>query len=130
MTDIHLLLLAAFLCWFSLMLASFLRSRSWTPEGRALGFGNRESMPEPGAVAGRADRAARNLVENLPLFVCAVLAARLAGAAPEDIAVGAHVFVWARALYLLVYLAGIPYLRSLVFVVSVTGIGMVAATAL
>src|SRR5688572_17085614 len=130
MTDIHLLLIAALLTWFSLLLASFLRARSWTAEGRRLGFGNREAMPEPSLLAGRADRAAKNLVENLPIFLCVVLAARLAGAAPERIAMGAHVFVWARVVYLLVYLAGIRYLRTLVFAISVVGMGMVASAAL
>ncbi len=130
MTDIHLLLLAALLTWFSLMLAAFLRARSWTPEGREVGFGNREGMPEASAVAGRADRAAKNLVENMPIFLAVVLAAKMAGAAPEQIAVGAHVFVWARVVFLLVYLAGIRYLRTLVFAVSVVGMGMVAFAAL
>jgi uncharacterized MAPEG superfamily protein len=130
LTDIQLLVVAALLTWFSLMLASVLRTRSWTAEGRVLGFGNREVMPEPSAVAGRADRAAWNLVENMPIFLCVVLAARLANAAPENIAVGANVFVWARVAYLLVYLAGIPYVRTLLFGLSVVGMGMVAATAL
>lgn len=130
MTDIHLLLLAALLTWFSLMLAAFLRARSWTPKGREVGFGNREVMPEASAVAGRADRAAKNLVENMPIFLALVLAAKMAGAAPEQIAVGAHVFVWARVVFLLVYLAGIRYLRTLVFAVSVIGMGMVAVAAL
>jgi len=130
MTDIHLLLLAAFLTWFSLMLASFLRSRSWTAAGRELAFGNRDDLPPPTPLAGRADRAAKNMLENLPIFTGVLLAARLAGAAPEAIATGAHVFVWARVIYLAVYLVGVPYLRTAVFAVSVVGIGMMASLAL
>jgi uncharacterized MAPEG superfamily protein len=130
MTDIQLLLLAAFLTWFSLLLASMLRARTWTSAGQRLALGNREAMPEPSPLAGRADRAAKNLVENMPIFLSALLAARLAGAAPEDIAPGAQLFVGARIVYLGVYLLGIPYLRTLVFALSVAGIGMIAATAL
>lgn len=129
MTDVHLLLLAAFSTWFSLILASFLRSRSWTSAGREVAFGNRDQLPEPSPIARRADRAANNMVENLPIFICAVVAARLAGAAPEAIAPGAHVFVWARVAYLGVYLAGVPYLRTLVYFISIVGVATVGAAA-
>jgi uncharacterized MAPEG superfamily protein len=129
-TDTQLLLVAAVLTWASLLLASVLRSRSWTPEGMKLGFGNRELMPEPSLVAGRAERAARNTLDNLVLFVAAFAAARLAGAPPERIVAGAHLFVWARCLYLAVYIAGVPYLRTVVYAASVIGIAWVGSAAL
>ncbi len=130
MTDTHLLLVAALLTWASLLLASVLRARTWTPEGMKVGFGNREAMPEPSPLAGRAERAARNTLDNLVLFVAAFAAARLSGAPPERILFGAHVFVWARCVYLAVYLAGIPYLRTAVYAVSVLGIAWVGSAAL
>jgi uncharacterized MAPEG superfamily protein len=129
MTDVHLLLVATLVTWASLMLASVLRSRSWTPEGQKLAFGNRDGMPEPSPIAGRAQRAALNNLENLILFVAAFVAARLAGAAPEAVLPGAHLFVWARVVYVGVYLAGIPYLRTLVWLVSIIGTFCVASTA-
>lgn len=130
MTDVHLLLVAAFVTWASLMLAAVLRSRSWTPAGQKLAFGNREALPEPSPIAGRAQRAALNNLENLALFVAVFVAARLAGAAPEAVLPGAHLFVWGRVAYVGVYLAGIPYLRTLVWLVSVVGIFRVAGAAL
>jgi len=130
MTDVHLLLVITFVTWASLMLAAVLRSRSWTPLGQKLAFGNREAMPEPSPIAGRAQRAALNNLENLALFVAAFVAARLAGATPEAVLPGAHLFVWGRLAYVGVYLAGIPYLRTLVWLVSVIGIFRVAGTAL
>jgi uncharacterized MAPEG superfamily protein len=129
MTDVQLLLVATFVTWASLMLAAVLRSRSWTPEGQKLAFGNRAAMPEPSPIAGRAQRAALNNLENLVLFVAAFVAARLAGAAPEALLPGAHLFVWGRVLYVGVYLAGIPYLRTGVWLVSVIGTFQVAGTA-
>lgn len=127
MTDVHLLLIAAFLTWFSLMLASGLRTST---AGVQWNLGNRDEQPPPSPIAGRADRAAKNLVENMPIFIAVFVAARFAGATPEAIAPGAHLFVWARLLYLAVYLIGVPYLRTLVFGVSVVGIFMVAGAAL
>jgi uncharacterized MAPEG superfamily protein len=129
MTDVQLLLVATFVTWASLMLAAVLRSRSWTPAGQKLAFGNRAAMPEPSPIAGRAQRAALNNLENLVLFVAAFVAARLAGAAPEALLPGAHLFVWGRVLYVGVYLAGIPYLRTAVWLVSVIGTFQVAGTA-
>jgi uncharacterized MAPEG superfamily protein len=130
MTDVHLLLVATFVTWASIMLAATLRSRSWTPEGKKLAFGNREAMPEPSPIAGRAQRAALNNLENLPLFIAAFAAARFSGAAPEALLPGAHLFVWARVVYVGVYLAGIPYLRTLVWLAGVIGIFWVGAAAL
>lgn len=127
MTDVHLLLTAAFLTWFSLMLASGLRSST---AGMKFNFGNRDESPPLSPIAGRADRAAKNLVENMPLFIAVVVAARFAGASSDAIVPGAHVFVWARVLYLGVYLLGVPYLRTAVFGVSVLGIFMIAGAAL
>lgn len=129
MTDVHLLLVATFVTWASLMLASTLRSRAWTPEGQKLAFGNRDAMPVPSPIAGRAQRAALNNVENLVLFVAALVAARLSGAAPEATLSGAHLFAWGRVAYVAVYLAGIPYLRTAVWLLSVIGTFRVAGAA-
>jgi uncharacterized MAPEG superfamily protein len=130
MTDIHLLLAAAFVTWASLMLAATLRARSWTTKGSQLAFSNRDAMPEPSPLAGRAHRAAMNNLENLALFAAAFAAARFSGAAPERLLPGAHLFVWARCVYVVIYLAGIPYLRTAVWLVSVIGTFLVAAAAL
>jgi uncharacterized MAPEG superfamily protein len=130
MTDIHLLLAAALVTWASLMLAAVLRARSWTAEGRELAFGNREALPEPSPIAGRADRAAKNNLENLVLFVAAFAAARWSGAAPEKLLLGSHLFVWGRCAYVAIYLAGIPRLRTAVWLASIIGTFLVAAAAL
>ena len=130
MTDLQLLLAAAFVTWASVMLASVLRSRSWTPEGKKLAFSNRETMPDPSPIAGRADRAAKNNLENLVLFIAAFVAARASGAAPEKILPGAHLFVWGRCAYVAVYVLGIPYLRTAIWLLSVLGTFWVASAAL
>jgi uncharacterized MAPEG superfamily protein len=50
-----------------------------------------------------------------------VLVAQIAGKANATTALGATIFFWGRVAHALVYLAGIPYLRTLVFVVAVAG---------
>lgn len=130
MSDTKLLLASALLTWASLQLASLLRTRSWTRAGQKLAFGNREDLPEPSPIAGRADRAAKNNLENLVLFASVWAAARLGGAGPAPVLLGAQLFFWSRCAYTAVYLIGIPYLRTALFAVGLAGTFIVGVAAL
>jgi uncharacterized MAPEG superfamily protein len=112
------------LTWLSALMASLIRARAWTPKGLMLAMGNRASMPEATPLAGRAQRAAANTLENLLFFAALALVAQAAGVANERVLLGAQVFLWARVVFLAVYLAGIPYLRTVVWAVSIVGLGM------
>jgi uncharacterized MAPEG superfamily protein len=70
------------------------------------------------------------MLENLLLFCCLILAARFADAPQDRVLVGASVFFWARLAYFPIYVAGVPYLRTLVWVVSVVGLGIIGVAAL
>ena len=86
----------------------------------------RDADPPPlTGVAGRADRALRNFLETFPFFAAAVLAVVATGSGDDVTALGAAVYFWARVVYVPLYLAGIPYLRSLVWAVSLLGMLMV-----
>ncbi|MBN8888887.1 MAG: hypothetical protein ABS99_09515 [Acetobacteraceae bacterium SCN 69-10] len=87
--------------------------------------GNRENLPATTGWAGRAYRAHRNMMENLPLFIALVVAAHLAGRADGAALTGCALFVWARAAHPVVYIVGIPWLRTLCWAVSVVGMGMI-----
>ena len=87
--------------------------------------GNREGMPEVKGWAGRAARAHRNMLENLVLFAALVLVAALAGKTNATTLLGAQIFLYARIAYALVYIAGIPWLRTGVWAVSVVGLAMI-----
>ncbi len=122
--DLRLLTYAAILAWLQVMIASGLRSRGDV----AVAVGNRAELPESTPIAGRADRAARNMLENLLLFTAVLLAAQGAGEGGSDrVVLGARLFFWARVAYFGVYLAGIPYLRTAVWAVGVVGMGLVAS---
>jgi len=127
MTDLHYLALSALLTWFMLVTASMLVSRSWTPAGTVLAFGNRDAVPAPSPLAGRAERAARNMLENLLLFVALLAAVRFSGKpAPAS---AAALFFWARVAYFAVYLAGLRYVRTAVWVVSIVALAQIATQA-
>jgi len=87
--------------------------------------GNRDTMPAITGWPGRAARAHANMLENLPLFIALVLIAQVTGHANTVTALGAHLFFWARLLYAIVYVVGIPWLRTLVWLVSVIGLLMI-----
>ncbi|WP_430390507.1 MAPEG family protein [Dyella sp. 20L07] len=104
---------------FATMLATQQRGLAWNAS-------NRDGEPQPltGAAA-RADRASRNFLETFVFFAAAVLGVVLAQRTSASSALGVQLYVWARVAYLPIYVVGIPYLRTLVWAVSVAGIVMV-----
>ena len=87
--------------------------------------GNREGLPPLTGWVGRAQRAHRNMLESLPLFIALVLVAQAAGKANMTTLLGCQLFFWGRLAHWLVYLAGIPWLRTLAWVVSVVGLVLI-----
>jgi uncharacterized MAPEG superfamily protein len=69
-----------------------IRAEGWTVPGMMLMTGNRDNLPTPSPLAGRADRAARNTQENFMLFVALAIVAHVAGAAQSPkVLLGAEV---------------------------------------
>lgn len=87
--------------------------------------GNREGLAPFTGWAGRAQRAHHNMLENLALFAALVLVAVVAQKTNSTTLAGAQVFLWARVAYAVIYLIGIPWLRTAVWTVSVIGLIMV-----
>ena len=130
LSDPTLLVCLAILTFLMLCTASALRVRATAPGGVARATGNRDDLPEPTPLGGRADRAARNMLENLLLFVALLAALHFSGKADSTLArAGANLFFWMRVVYWPVYLAG-NVLRSVVWTVSIVGLGMMAWAAL
>jgi uncharacterized MAPEG superfamily protein len=63
----------------------------------------------------RADRAHLNAVEAFAPFATLVIVLQLAGKANATTALLTMLFFWLRLLHAIVYLIGIPYVRTLVF---------------
>ena len=87
--------------------------------------GNREGLPECKGWAGRAARAHRNMLENLVLLAALVLTAVVAGKTNATTLLGAQLFFWARLAYAAIYPAGIPWLRTAAWLVSVVGLVLI-----
>jgi uncharacterized MAPEG superfamily protein len=83
--------------------------------------GNRDDVPQPEGWMGRGKRAHLNMVENLVPFAALVLVAHAAGIHTPMAVLGAQLFFWARLAHAMVYLAGIPWIRTLAWAVGVAG---------
>ncbi len=121
--DLKYLLFAVLLTFVQVLIAA-------ASANQAVGLpalaGNREGLPEFTGFAGRARRAHLNMIENMVLFTALVLVAAVAGKANAMTAMGALVFFWARLVYAVIYLLGLPWLRTAAWAVSVVGMIMIA----
>jgi uncharacterized MAPEG superfamily protein len=84
-----------------------------------------EPAPPVSKLAARLGRAFGNFAETFPFFVAAVLAVTLSGKANATSALGASLYFWARLVYVPIYAAGVPVVRTLVWGVSIAGLIMV-----
>jgi uncharacterized MAPEG superfamily protein len=118
-TEVALLVWSVALC-FGQMLVAVLGSLAQV--GLPALAGNREGLPAPIGFAGRAQRAHRNMLENLLLFAALVLAVAATTGSNSTTLLGAQLFFWGRLAYAVIYLAGIPWLRTAAWAVSVVGL--------
>ena len=81
-----------------------------------------EKMPPLNPLAARLLRAQANLYETLPLFIAAVLGAAYLDRLGWKTEVGASLYAIGRLVYLPLYAAGIPKIRTMVFSVSLAGL--------
>jgi uncharacterized MAPEG superfamily protein len=121
--DLQMLVWSAVLAIVQMLIAAVAANRQL---GTPVLVGNREAVPALTGWAGRAQRAHLNMLESLAIFAIFVIVAQLTGRANASTALGATLFFWARLIYAVVYVAGIPWLRTLVWVVSFAGIILVA----
>lgn len=118
-----------FVCWSILvalvyiLLASFFLTRA---NGLTWNTGPRDRAPnEPSPMGQRLERARKNFFETYPLFLAAMLVAVGRQHPSQWIDWGAETYVWARLLYIPLYAFGVSYVRSLMWFVSMIGIGLI-----
>ena len=121
--DLCYLLMSTILCFVQMLIAA---TGANTQVGLPVLAGNREGLPEIVGWPGRARRAHLNMLENMVVFATLVLIAAVAGKANATTAMGAMIFFWARLAYAVIYLIGLPWLRTLAWAVSVIGMVMIA----
>ena len=85
--------------------------------------GPRDGLPaRPGVVTRRMERAQANLMETLPMFIGAVLIAHMTGETGPLTFWGTQAFFWARLVYIPLYALGVPFVRSIVWLIAMGGL--------
>ena len=89
--------------------------------------GKRENMPEITGWTGRAARAHRNMLESLVMFAVAIIVAKLVSVSNAMTVLGAMLFFWGRVAHAVIYIIGIPWLRTAAWAVSIAGLLLILA---
>ena len=82
----------------------------------------KEARPSLTGVAGRLERALHNFLETFPLFAAAFLLVEITGRNGRLSALGAELYFAARVVYVPLYAAAVPIVRSLVWNIATIGI--------
>ncbi|HEY1145835.1 MAG TPA: MAPEG family protein [Allosphingosinicella sp.] len=89
-----------------------------------------EALPPPEPIVGRLARAQANFFETFPLAAAAILIVTIAGRSNQWTEIGALLWLGARIVYLPLYWAGIPVVRTAVWAVGLVGIALILWPAL
>ena len=89
---------------------------------REWAVGPRDEPTNEGRMLGRFRRILANYLETLPAFALVLVAAELSGRGNDWTLVGGWVWLAGRVVYLPVYAAGIPWVRTIVWIVATLGI--------
>jgi uncharacterized MAPEG superfamily protein len=121
--ELRIAALGALLLLVHIFSAVHLKTKQY---GRAWNVGARdETLPPPNPVAGRLARAQANFQETFPIALVALLGVVIAGRTSAWTALGGWIWLGARIIYLPLYGFGVPVVRTMVFVISLIGLGMV-----
>ena len=96
----------------------------------AVGLGKAASYPQPSHDSlpdwvQRTKRSHMNLIENIAPFAILVLVAHVAGKANATTALAAQIFFWSRVAMVVGHSAGIPFLRTGAWGVSLAALVMI-----
>ena len=118
--ELTILAVGVLLLFAHIMAAALLKTRQfgikWAVSARS------EALPPQGSLAGRLDRAQANFQETFPIAIVALLAVVVAGRTSYWTATGGWIWLGARIIYLPLYAAGIPVIRTLAWIVSLAGL--------
>ena len=121
-TDLAMLVWSSVLCVLLFLPYVLARTMTW---GLIDTVGYPANPPPLAPWAQRAYRAHLNMVENLVPFTALVFVAHQVGAVNDVVALGAQIFFWSRIVHAAVFIAGIPWIRTLALAGGVVGMLMI-----
>ena len=121
--ELKILALGALLLFVHIFTATRFKTAQW---GRKWNVGARDdALTELNPVTGRTMRAQANFLETFPIAIIALFGVVIAGRTSATTALGGWIWLGARIVYLPLYAAGIPVVRTIVWTISMIGLGMV-----
>ena len=121
--ELKILALGAVLLFVHVFTATRFKTAQY---GRKWNVGARDAaLPEPNAMTGRTMRAQANFLETFPIAIVALLGVVLAGKTSPTTALGGWIWLGARVVYLPLYVAGVPVIRTVVWSIGMIGLVMV-----
>jgi len=121
--ELRILALGALLLLVHIFTATRFKTAQY---GRKWNLGARdEALPQPTSITGRTMRAQANFEETFPIAIVALIGVVLANRTSALTALGGWIWLGARVVYLPLYAAGVPVIRTIAFVISMVGLGMV-----
>ncbi|MEA3079276.1 MAG: hypothetical protein QOF05_684 [Sphingomonadales bacterium] len=121
--ELKILGLGALLLFIHIFTATRFKTAQY---GRKWNVGARdEALPPPSPVTGRAIRAQANFQETFPIAIVALLGVVLANRTSQWTALGGWIWLGARVVYLPLYVAGVPVIRTIVWTIGLVGLVMV-----
>lgn len=128
LTELIVLAWGCILALVHIFAAANVRTRQY---GTKWNMGPRDAeLPPPNPLVGRLTRAQANYFETFPIAIAAILIVAVAGLSTRWTEIGTLVWIAARVVYLPLYVAGVPAVRSVAFLVSMVGLLMVLWPAL
>jgi uncharacterized MAPEG superfamily protein len=122
-TELTVLAWGCLLALVHILAAAHVRTRQY---GTKWNMGARdEDLPPPTPLVGRLTRAQANFFETFPIAIAAILIIHAAHLETRWTALGALVWLAARAIYLPLYALGVPVVRSLAFTASLVRLVMI-----
>jgi uncharacterized MAPEG superfamily protein len=121
--------------WIVLVLALFFVQSTlapfvqWRSNIRAA-LGPRDNAPPISLMGARLDRAFRNMIEAMLIFIPLALLVEIQGEADDLAKAGAAIFLLARMLYVPAYASGVLGVRSAIWVVGHAGLVLLAVAVL
>jgi uncharacterized MAPEG superfamily protein len=120
--ELKILALGALLLFVHIFTATRFKTaqygRKWNVSARD------ETLPPANPMTGRLVRAQANFEETFPIAIVALLGVVVAGRTSQWTALGGWIWLAARVVYLPLYGAGIPVIRTIVWTIGMVGLGM------